>query len=211
MGPVGFFRGLLRSFKQGYREARSAGGDDADERTWDGVTLVEVGTPDRELVDRLASRLRALLRTAVDVHPRSVTLQAHDRDTDDGPQWDAELLGEALDELAAGPRCVLGVTDVDLFARDLNFVFGFGRDGIGLFSYERFLDGAAAEAPRLDDRVTKQALSSIGGALGVGRCDDETCVRAFPNSLAEHDRKQLRLCSSCREDFERALGHPVEL
>jgi predicted Zn-dependent protease len=45
--------------------------------------------------------------------------------------------------------------------------------------------------------------------LGVPRCIDPMCARAYPASLEEHDAKGDKLCEVCRAGFARALGHEL--
>lgn len=112
--------------------------------------------------------------------------------------------GERLQ--AEGVIGALGVTGEDLATPDLNFVFGHGDRAkkVGVISYVRFSQGA--DKPKLAKRLAIQALSTTGVLLGLGRCQDAACARAFPNSLQEHDQKQEVYCQKCAPTVERALG-----
>ncbi|MBX3470766.1 MAG: hypothetical protein KF878_28185 [Planctomycetes bacterium] len=116
----------------------------------------------------------------------------------------AQVAGERLK--AEGVVGVVGVTDRDMTAGELNFLFGHAERAAraGVISYVRFRAGARGEA--LAHRTAVQALSTTGVLLGLGRCQQATCARAFPNSLEEHDRKQEAFCAGCRPTVERALG-----
>ncbi len=133
-----------------------------------------------------------------------------------GPQWDAdELVARMRRTFAPQPgsgRGYLGVTTMDLYANESRYVFGMAGIGAncGVFSYRRYIGGVSDEPPdreRLKRRALKQALSSTGLMFGLPRCTDPTCARAYANSLAEHDAKQVKLCPQCQQAFAKYFGN----
>ena len=133
-------------------------------------------------------------------------------------QWDMgellDRLGDAVKPLARPRVYYLGVTRLDGFSGDNNFLFGLAMTGgdHAIISYARFAADFGNDTPnrkRLVERTLKQALSSIGFMLDVKRCSDPRCARAYPNSLMEHDAKTRKLCKHCRMGFEQALGAPL--
>lgn len=88
------------------------------------------------------------------------------------------------------------VTDVDLYAERLNFVFGQAEmgGGIAVISLNRL---------RSDDsrlflmRALKEVLHELGHGTGLGHCDDTGCVMHFSNTLADTDRKGPGYCEAC--------------
>jgi predicted Zn-dependent protease len=129
-------------------------------------------------------------------------------------QWDMdELLKELRNRVRAykSPNIgYMGVASVDAFWRDNNFIFGVGNpSGHGVITYYRFTSEFNGETPneqKLLSRTFKQALSTAGFIFGVPRCSDPKCVRAYPNSLAEHDAKSSEFCDACREGFHKVFG-----
>jgi len=119
-------------------------------------------------------------------------------------QLDADLI---LDAASAGYQPVLSdpntfgvliVTVHDLRADDLSFLFGTADipQRIGVMSVARF----ALDQPSMDKlktRAVKQAFSTVGFIAGIGRCTMPDCARAYPHSLAEHDKKPAKICSMC--------------
>jgi predicted Zn-dependent protease len=133
-------------------------------------------------------------------------------------QWDVAKVITALQAAVgsrAGPRLmVLGVAPFDLFGGTSNFLFGAGATGgfLGVVSLHRFRAAFNDEPPkreRLNDRLLKQSLSTLGFMIGVPRCTTPECARAYPQSLAEHDQKPSKLCRQCQVEFERVLGAPL--
>ena len=90
----------------------------------------------------------------------------------------------------------LGITHRDLFARDLNFVFGIASPGGAcLVSTARLLTGADDSLFR--SRLLKEAVHELGHTLGLEHCADLRCVMHFSNSLADTDRKGEGYCGRC--------------
>jgi predicted Zn-dependent protease len=130
------------------------------------------------------------------------------------PQWDAGRLIDSIEKNLAPQRrpgvWFLAVTEHDIYGDNSNFLFGIAKTGTpyGLIAPIRFTAAFNEESERrerLITRLVKQALSSYGFMLGVGRCSLPACARAYPHSLAEHDAKPDQLCPECHAGFQRAL------
>lgn len=136
-----------------------------------------------------------------------------DRPVAVGPQMDvpAEALDEQRDqylagaflsllrEMAAGDGSkLLGVTEVDLFGADLNFVFGQADVGgpasvISLARlYPENADGNGHEL--LQERALKEAVHELGHTFGLEHCRDRFCVMHFSSGIAETDIKTDDFC-----------------
>ena len=123
-------------------------------------------------------------------------------------QYSSEALLEQLSRrflnYTNDSRClgILGVTSNDIYENDYNFLFGWAQKGLGVISYARFLLGNPTDK-QFEKRTVMQALSSMGFVIGIPRCTNPTCARAYPNSLDEQDRKNDKLCDECRENLRR--------
>ena len=104
---------------------------------------------------------------------------------------------ESLHALLRGyARHVLGITHRDLYAGDLNFVFGIASPGGAcLISTARLTAGADESLFRA--RLAKEAVHELGHTLGLEHCADPGCVMFFSNRLADTDRKGDAYCSRC--------------
>ncbi len=103
----------------------------------------------------------------------------------------------------------LGITQEDIFDGNSNFLFGWARKNYGVMSYHRFLavfNNEPPNRPRLCDRMVKQGISSSFFILGIPRCTNPTCIRAYPHNLTEHDQKSNELCSWCKKQLELHTG-----
>jgi archaemetzincin len=101
---------------------------------------------------------------------------------------------------------ILGVTEEDLFAGRLNFIFGIASPARALISLRRLrpeFHGFGDERLfRL--RALKEAVHELGHAFGLPHCPERTCVMAFSSSILDTDMKDWRYCPRCRARLEGA-------
>ena len=94
---------------------------------------------------------------------------------------------------------VLGVVDVDIYAPQLNYIFGQADvgNGICVISLARLNEefyGREADEELLKKRAIKEAMHEIGHTYGMGHCFDARCVMFFSNTLADTDYKEADFC-----------------
>lgn len=100
-----------------------------------------------------------------------------------------------------GAMMVLGVTDVDLFVPDSQFVFGEAdrESHAAVFSMFR-LQG---DVDSLKRRAQGEALHQAGHLVGLSYCEDVRCIMFFASSVADVDRRNLGLCNNCRNELNK--------
>ncbi len=97
---------------------------------------------------------------------------------------------------------VVGITDVDLFVMDANFVFGLGarNEKCAIVSTFRL-----KSAPHLlFERMEKEILHELGHTFGLLHCKN-SCVMKFSNTIFDTDTKPAEFCDVCREKISEHL------
>jgi len=101
---------------------------------------------------------------------------------------------------SSNEELVLLVTDKDLYAAGLNFVFGLAWRGVAIISMHRLFPGFYGQPPDrnlLVERAVKEAVHEVGHLHGLTHCKDRMCVMAFSNSILDTDYKSRKLCERC--------------
>lgn len=97
---------------------------------------------------------------------------------------------------------VLGLSDVDIFASGLNYVFGeaYSPGRVALISLWRLKPEFYGENAGSDVfvlRILKEAVHELGHTFGLQHCQRSLCVMHFSNSIFDTDRKQSLFCGQC--------------
>lgn len=97
----------------------------------------------------------------------------------------------------------LGITDVDLYAEPLNFVFGQAEISgkAAVISLHRL----KGEKEIYHSRAVKEAVHELGHTIGMEHCKNAKCVMHFSNCLEETDIKEEKFCKNCQEELERKV------
>lgn len=100
---------------------------------------------------------------------------------------------------------ILGITDVDLYVPELNFVFGLADASLrtAIISTARFKGGS--DTRKLTERAVKTSIHEIGHTYGLEHCRDNRCVMFFSYSLADTDYKEKNFCKKCHRTLKENL------
>lgn len=96
---------------------------------------------------------------------------------------------------------IFGITDKDIYAYNLNFVFGLAD----IHGKSAIISTARLKHKSVEifmERVAKEAIHEIGHMLGLMHCSNRACVMSFSNSIYEVDIKTKELCRDCREKLK---------
>ncbi len=100
-------------------------------------------------------------------------------------------------------RCVvLGVTEADIYAPGMNFIFGEAQCPgkaaiISLFRLRPEFYGERPNEKLFMERAVKEAVHEIGHAFGLRHCVNPLCVMHFSLHIYMTDRKLSKFCSKC--------------
>ncbi len=102
---------------------------------------------------------------------------------------------------------ILGVTEVDLYTPDFNFIFGEADpiSGVGIISLGRLRQefyGLQKDQKLFHNRVLKEAIHELGHVYGLGHCHNPACIMHFSRDLKDVDLKGSGLCDSCKIKLE---------
>ncbi len=105
---------------------------------------------------------------------------------------------------------ILGVTEADLYAKDLNFIFGQAQFSgkTCLISTHRLRPefyGLRNNRELFTIRCIKEAVHELGHTFGLYHCRNPLCVMYFSNSIYDTDLKRAEFCERCKETITNIL------
>ncbi len=166
------------------------------------ICIRPIGDVDDEVLSFLRDKLRDIFGCCKVLIPMEIPMNAFNPHRG---QFNSTVILFKIKPLC---QIVLGVTEVDLYADRLNFVFGEAEVGgnRAIISLKRLRPEFYGDEPNyslLKLRALKEAMHEIGHVLGLLHCNDERCVMHFSNSIIDTDIKDWRYCARCRAVLER--------
>lgn len=169
------------------------------------IDVVPVGSLAEDVVETACDVLKE--RFGAEVVARSSEPVPEDAYDERSGQYNAERLISVAETVGRGDKNI-ALTDVDIFYRQRNFVFGLAYlDGKGcVVSTHRLrmtADGGKVEDDEetFYDRVRKEVVHEVGHTLGLRHCDRDTCVMSFSQTVRGVDYKFERPCPTCSREI----------
>lgn len=172
------------------------------------IAMVSCGPVDRGVQERLRSGLEPVFGLAVCVTGHELPLAG----------WNArrrQYLGEALlaqarRALLPGAIRVLALTEADLYADNLNFIFGEAEAGgeVAVVSLHRLhpeFYGAPPDPDLFARRALVECVHELGHTFGLAHCPRPECVMYFSNRIEDTDRKGPGFCEVHARQLQAAL------
>jgi archaemetzincin len=168
------------------------------------ILLIPLGPVDSLVLKAMSHTLAERLPVTADVlNPESLPARALDPERD---QYNSSLIldDQSVRSQPDSDRSFrLLVTDADLYAKGMNFVFGQADPAsrtavISLARLREEFYGRRANQRKLEERAAKEALHELGHLFGLGHCSNPGCVMFFSNRLEDTDRKPADFCPGCR-------------
>jgi archaemetzincin len=126
-------------------------------------------------------------------------------------QYSADLILQGLCARMPGDALrLLAVTELDLFAPALSYVFGYARFAgpAAIVSIARLRQEAYRLPPDrqlLTARLIKESLHEMAHTFGLTHCSDEACPMSLSTVILEVDAKGSQFCGGCTALLEEHL------
>lgn len=166
------------------------------------VTLKPLGDVADEVMDELREKIKLVFNCPVEIKPGLSDL-AHAYDSEKGQYHASELIASLSTSQRERDERVVGITEVDLYAPGLNFVFGEADivhklTIISLCRLRQEYYGLPPDRTLFIQRATKEIVHELGHTFNLEHCPDPRCVMHFSNCLADTDWKEASFCGKCR-------------
>jgi archaemetzincin len=178
------------------------------------IGILRIGEVDSEIIDRVEENIRiAFPKAKCTLIGEVFSVPSETLDKVRG-QYRSDIILSQIHAYAEKTKRferVLGITDIDIFVPELNFVFGQAECPgmaalVSLFRLKPEFYGKKPNIELLVERVTKEAVHELGHTIGLVHCSNPFCVMYFSNSIFETDRKQSLFCNKCQMKIELTFG-----
>jgi archaemetzincin len=120
-----------------------------------------------------------------------------------GQYESTRILQWLADQVPAGARSVLALTDQDLCIVVLTYVFGEAQVGgpaavVSTARLGRGPEGEPVGADLYQARLVKECVHEVGHTFGLTHCRVRGCVMGRANTIHDVDAKGDALCRECR-------------
>lgn len=112
-------------------------------------------------------------------------------------QWNATAIIDAILEREKDTDEFVVVTSRDIYVPPYEFVIGY----TGLHRKAGIVSTFRIQGTNLGERLAKEVIHEFGHTLGLGHCEDSSCVMRFSRTAAEIDRKSAQPCKNCQAVF----------
>jgi archaemetzincin len=173
-----------------------------------GILMTPFGAEDLRLVEELKPLLKDVFGVDIDIG-QSIPLPSRAYDGTRRQYRSTVLLDVLAGRKQPDYERQLGITDVDLYVPELNFVFGEADAvrGVAVFSTARL---HARDRDRFVHRAATEAIHELGHTYRLPHCSDPHCVMWFSNTLAETDRKGTAFCRAHAGALRRHISEAAQ-
>lgn len=159
------------------------------------LDLIPLGDIDEDIIDALKQELKEknfVVRVFSKMSIPKTSLNFYRK------QYNAEVIVDVLRKMEGN---VIGLTNVDLYAKSLNFVFSLVEyDGPAIISTYRMNPIFYKERSNFDlliNRLVKEILYCVGRIHGLSECPNPKCLMHKSRSASDLDYKEDNFCKDC--------------
>ena len=183
----------------------------------DHIDILPLGAAESELIKTIAGGLSVGFSVPLDIL-RPEPLPGSAFDSARGQYRSSDILDYLISRFQsklsppAEPNGrILAITNADIYADGLSFVFGEADidHRLAVVSLARLKEEYYGRQPSralLVSRALREATHELGHTYGLPHCPDLSCVMHFSRDLAEADRRTTNFCPDCF----RKLPHNLE-
>ena len=148
-------------------------------------------------LNKLTHNLKAVFQAEVQIEVGlKLPEEGYHRSRD---QW---LAGRLIEALPDRDGLILGITTKDIFAPNLNFLFGqahphTGKAIISTFRLRPEFYGREKDDVLFNERILKEAVHELGHIFLLSHCPDKSCIMHFSNTIYDTDQKGPGFCERC--------------
>jgi len=162
---------------------------------------------DEDLVEAVSAEVELSFKMEV-THGQKLSVPPRSYSRERNQYLSTDLLKKLATRTRGDKRIRLGITNVDLFVPNLNFVFGEASSvrRVAVFSTARLdpqMYGELKDDAILLRRATTEAVHEVAHVFGLEHCTRSDCVMWFSNTLSETDRKGSKFCQRCAAKLDR--------
>jgi archaemetzincin len=169
------------------------------------ITILRIGNIDNAVTQSIGNGLSRVFPQATCTVLKDVMPIPQDAHSSNRNQHNSSCILAEMSEFMEDRNAerTLGITEVDLYASHLNFVFGQAEcpGRFAIISLSRLNPQFFGQPPNnhlFHERSVKEAVHEIGHTLGLQHCRNSRCVMFFSNSLLDTDRKGSTFCENCQ-------------
>lgn len=172
------------------------------------IAIVTFGPVEAAVIEYLCGALEPVFRLPVRQAAAELPLTGWDAERQ---QYVSEELVAATEEaLPPGAVCVLGLTEANLYAGDLDFIFGQAEVGgpAAVVSLHHLHPERTEHRPNRAlflRRALIESVHELGHTFGLTHCHLARCVMYFSESIEQSDVKGPGFCSLHRQRLDAAL------
>jgi archaemetzincin len=169
------------------------------------VLIVPIGVIDPDILHSISKIIEEVFPLRAEVG-KGMPVPHHCYNSNRRQYHATPMLKEMQGLKQKGFERVLGVTDVDLYEPDLNFIFGEAAvyQGVAVISLARLREefyGRHPDKRLLLQRAGKEAVHELGHTYGLDHCPNPKCIMYFSNRLRDTDVKGPGFCRLCKDNL----------